>query len=74
MKKWEYLYVGAVPVSYRNKEVKFVVNGETMKSSRRLGEYLQELGEQGWEMVTVFQDPDPAYPLSYFFFKRPKPE
>lgn len=60
MQKWEYTWVLADAADWE-----VYVSGEVYK----LGDYLDKLGENGWEMVG-FQTGSPG--ANYvFFFKRP---
>jgi hypothetical protein len=70
--KWEYLQV--IP-SYRKNTLRPTwVNGQMLPnwtSGPEFFDYLRQLGDQGWELVTVTKVSD--HPGIYYF-KRPKSE
>ena len=72
MTKWEYLQV--IP-SYRKNTLRPTwVNGEMLPdwaSEPQFFDYLKQLGDQGWELVTVVKVS--TNPGTYYF-KRPKSE
>ncbi len=63
MQKWEYLVVVTFGNVRYNPEVQSI-NGAKPQKEIHLNEYLQELGELGWELTTSRTDT--------YFFKRPK--
>lgn len=63
MQKWEYLIVIADGPIRFNPRV-FSVNGEKPNTEIHFNEYLQEIGEVGWELTGTRPD--------VYIFKRPK--
>ncbi len=63
MQKWEYLFVVTNGNLRYNPEVQSV-NGESPKQEIHLNEFLQKVGNEGWELTATRTD---AY-----IFKRPK--
>jgi hypothetical protein len=63
MQKWEYLKLGYEAIRENDETVAYcAVNGKLIKPhTQDLIKVANDLGEQGWEMVT-----------SNFYFKRPK--
>ena len=77
MQKWEYLQVAAAHDASRNREpYVWAENGTTIGTrdnywildNQPLIGYLNQLGEQGWEMVSVSGNDE----RGVIFFKRPK--
>jgi len=69
MQKWEYLFVGTGAAN--NKVVPYTLNGKPIKnwkSNKPIYEYIQWLGEQGWELVSFTQ----LLTNQIYTFKRPK--
>jgi hypothetical protein len=69
MQKWEYL---TLIVGHGNGKVDSIdANGSRILSKAKVSElyeYLNKIGLNGWEMVSVrFSDP-----TEYYYFKRPK--
>ena len=70
MKKWEYMEVTA-PLREDGKSVRIYLNGnEAVPESRlvALSEYLNKLGDEGWEMVNFGFHPNST---RFYYFKRP---
>ncbi len=66
MQKWEYLEVAALDRG-NSFWVPYRVNGEELKDWRKgpnIHTYLNELGQQGWELVTIGTHDD-------YHFRRP---
>ena len=69
MKKWEYIEVTA-PMRDDNKTVRIYLNGEEARpESKRavLYEFLNKLGNEGWEMVGFAFYPNRT---AFYYFKR----
>ena len=58
MQRWEYLFVGLD-----------VVSQSVGSSPNAMGAYLNILGGEGWELVTIIERGEHDH---LFFFKRPK--
>ena len=70
MKKWEYIEVTA-PMREDSKSVRIYLNGEeTVPEARAsaLYDYLNKLGEEGWEMISFAFYPNRT---GFYYFKRP---
>lgn len=72
MPKWEYLFVEASPYPFGDKLINLYANGEEMKDwkNRSLHEFVNLLGDEGWELITLRNDP--KYDNNYLVFKRLK--
>ena len=69
MQKWEYLYVG---VDYNSDKPRYI-NGQELRDWKRqphISVFMNQMGEQGWELVAFF---NPSATVSPMVFKRPKP-
>ena len=69
MKKWEYIEVTA-PVRDDGKSVRIYLNGEeTVPESMSLAlyDYLNTLGQEGWEMINFAFYPNRT---AFYYFKR----
>lgn len=69
MKKWEYIEVTA-PMREDGKSVRIYHNGEQVvaeSKSSALYDYLNKLGEEGWEMVSFSFLPNRT---GFYYFKR----
>ncbi len=62
MQKWEYLTV-VITGNIRYDAKVYTVNDEEIKQEIIFHNYLHELGEQGWELVSINGD--------VYYFKRP---
>ncbi len=70
MKKWEYVEVTA-PVREDGQSVHIYLNGtEAVRESKlsALADYLNKLGEEGWELVNFAFHPNST---RFYYFKRP---
>lgn len=72
MQKWEYLFVDANMYPFGNKLISIYVNGEERRDWKQgmLHLFVNELGEQGWELVALRHDS--KYDQNCLIFKRPK--
>ncbi len=69
MKKWEYLEITA-PLRDDGKAVRIYRNGEEAlpeSMASALYEYLNKLGEEGWEMINFAFYPNRT---AFYYFKR----
>jgi hypothetical protein len=69
MKKWEYIEVTA-PMRDDAQSVRLYLNGEQVvpeSKSSALYDYLNKLGEEGWEMVSFAFLPNRT---AFYYFKR----
>ena len=69
MKKWEYIEVTA-PMREDGKSVRIYLNGEeTLPESMAsvLYDYLNKLGDEGWEMVNFAFHPNRT---AFYYFRR----
>ena len=69
MKKWEYIEVTA-PMREDGKSVRVYLNGEEALPESRaaaLYDYLNKLGKEGWELVSVAFYPNRT---AFYYFKR----
>ena len=69
MKKWEYIEVTA-PMREDGKSVRIYLNGKEAvpeSVSSKLYDYLNELGQEGWEMVNFSFYPNRT---AFYYFKR----
>lgn len=79
MQQWEYLTVSE---GYASGKYCFIVNGKSYEKTIELPEYMNQLGNTGWELVSVASDVS-ARGVNYgtsdtvtklvHYFKRPKP-
>ena len=72
MQKWEYLLVDANMYPFGNKLISLYVNGEEKRDWQQgvLHLFVNELGEEGWELVALRHDS--KYDKNSLIFKRPK--
>jgi len=72
MQKWEYLLVDANMYPFGNKLISLYVNGEEKQDWKQgvLHLFVNELGEEGWELVALRHDS--KYDQNSLIFKRPK--
>jgi len=71
MKKWEYIEVTA-PTRGDGQSVQIYLDGiEAVPESRltALSDYLNKLGNEGWEMINFGFHPNST---RFYYFKRPK--
>jgi len=79
MQKWEYLTLTAAYAGWDHLGIVKMFNDEEYQDWKRKNwgvvYALQELGEQGWELVTVMwrKTGETAYADPVYYFKRPKP-
>ena len=69
MKKWEYIEVTA-PMREDNKSVRIYLNGEEALPESKVSvlyDFLNKLGREGWEMVSVAFYPNRT---AFYYFKR----
>jgi hypothetical protein len=70
MTKWEYIEVTA-PMRDDGKSVRIYLNGVESRpesTSTALYEYLNKLGDDGWEMINFAFYPNKT---AFYYFKRP---
>jgi hypothetical protein len=70
MKKWEFIEVTA-PMRDDAQSVRIYLNGEEVVAESKtsaLYEYLNNLGQDGWEMVSFAFYPNKT---AFYYFKRP---
>jgi len=70
MQKWEYIEVTA-PMREDGKSVRIYLNGEEVvpeSMASMLYDYLNKLGQEGWEMVNFSFYPNRT---AFYYFKRP---
>ena len=74
MQKWEYLFVDANMYPFGNKLISLYVNSEEKQDwkQRFLHLFVNELGEDGWELVALRHDS--KYDQNCLILKRPKVE
>lgn len=72
MQKWEYLSIEASPYPFGDKLISLYANGQDLREwkDRSLHEFLNALGEDGWELVSMRNDP--KFDSNFLIFKRPK--
>ncbi len=71
MQKWEYLYLEAhLQSAARPQATK--ANGQLLEDRPNLWEYINKLGDEGWELVNVYNYAEPSRHKDYFVFKRPR--
>jgi len=73
MQKWEYDYEIIQPNWHMVTVDQKAADGEQIRATMELSEYLQRMGEGGWELVEIIQREEQhrgAWSLA-FFFKRP---
>ena len=63
MQKWEYMDV-YISGNHRFDPMVRTVNGKQLKENVTLRDYLQKLGEDGWELVSIREE--------VYYLKRPK--
>ncbi len=72
MQKWEYIFVQASPYPFGDKLNNLYLNDQELKDwkNKTLHEFVNYLGDEGWELVSVRHDQ--KFDHNYFIFKRPK--
>jgi len=73
MQKWEYLFLEASPYPFGDRLINLYVNGQELRDWKEgsLHQFVNQLGDEGWELVDLHHDP--KYDHNYLIFKRPKP-
>lgn len=74
MPKWEYFLMridySAGDLRIQNLSSQDLQTGKDRKINTDISDYLNELGENGWELVTM--NYTPGYGYGFLIFKRPK--
>ena len=68
MQKWEYLWIYIAADPEDKTKIFYMANGKRLDAPSH-GAVLNEVGEDGWELVTVALTPPAAFPQ--FYLKRP---
>ena len=72
MQKWEYLLAEASPYPFGDKLISIYINGQEWREwkNQTLYEFVNYLGDQGWELVTFSHNSKSDN--NYLIFKHPK--
>ena len=68
MQKWEYLHVRSVKFNFDNDTWVYQMNGNISERGPEW-QLLNELGEEGWNLVSTYAD---SQKVNLFILKRPK--